>query len=230
LKKRIVILSGAGISAESGISTFRDANGLWENHNIEDVATPQAWLKNPDLVTAFYNKRRKQVLNSKPNQAHLFFQELEKKYTVQIVTQNIDDLHERAGSKKVLHLHGSIMEAISSKPTTILDKKVYPVRKPALSARDVCDDGYRLRPNVVWFGESVPFMQRAIKLVEQADIVVVVGTSLAVYPAADLIHYAVKATHKIIVDPNADQFKIPHDFVKIPLTAVQAVTELKKYL
>lgn len=229
LKKRIVILSGAGISAESGISTFRDANGLWENHRIEEVATPEAWQKDPDLVTAFYNKRREQVLNSKPNEAHVFFQELEDSFFVSIVTQNIDDLHERAGSRSVLHLHGSILEAKSSDHKA-LHPRIYPVKKANLTKNDVCEMGTRLRPNVVWFGEAVPLMSRAIEIVEEADILIVVGTSLAVYPAADLIHYSTKAEKRIIIDPNADTFKIPAGFIKISTTAVQAVNQLKRVL
>lgn len=228
MKIRLVILSGAGISAESGISTFRDSNGLWENHNIEEVATLKAWRDNPDLVTRFYNTRRLQVLNSKPNQAHFFLADLQRFFDVKIITQNIDDLHERAGSNSVLHLHGNIMYAKSSGPSQ--EKKFYKLNKADLSEKDVCDDGYRLRPHVVWFGEPVPEFEKAIELIEKADILLVIGTSLAVYPAANLVHYASNALMKIIVDPKANQFVLDGSFAKVNKSAVASIPDLKSLL
>lgn len=190
------------MSAESGISTFRDGNGLWDNYRVEDVATPAAWQKNPELVQKFYNDRRKQVLSAEPNACHLFIKELEDEYNVTIVTQNIDDLHERAGSTKVVHLHGNITLAKSSGPFP--EKKYYPVHGWEIKMTDTCDDGYPLRPHVVWFGENVPMLAKAGAIVNSADILVVIGTSLQVYPAAGLIDVCKRDCVKIIVDPSAD--------------------------
>lgn len=228
MKKHLVILSGAGISAESGISTFRDSNGLWENHRIEEVATLNAWEENPDLVTHFYNIRRQQVLNSKPNQAHRFIASLEDYFDINIITQNIDDLHERAGSSSILHLHGNIMYAKSSGPNQ--EKKYYKINKATLTENDLCNDGFRLRPHVVWFGEDVPLFSKAIEIISQADILIVIGTSLVVYPAAHLVHYAENALLKVLVDPKADEFKIENDFKRIKNSAVGSVQELEKIL
>ena len=176
MQAQIIIFSGAGMSAESGIKTFRDSNGLWENYNIHDVATPEAWKHNPDLVTDFYNQRRKQIINSKPNEAHFAIAELEKKAKVQIITQNIDDLHERAGSKNVLHLHGNIRYAKSSGPNQ--EKEHYLVDGWKLTENDKCPEGFRLRPHVVWFGESVPMMEIAIDVMVGATHFIVIGSSL----------------------------------------------------
>ncbi|MBL7936739.1 MAG: NAD-dependent deacylase, partial [Bacteroidia bacterium] len=183
-KKKIVVFSGAGMSAESGIKTFRDTGGLWEEYKIEDVATFEAWLKNQDLVLNFYNQRRKQVMEAQPNEAHILVADLQKHFDVQVITQNIDDLHERAGSKKVLHLHGEIMKGRS----TVKQELVYDLKHWEIKAGDVCEVGSQLRPHIVWFGEAVPEMDKAIELTEEADIFITIGTSLNVYPAANLIH------------------------------------------
>lgn len=198
LKTKIVVLTGAGISAESGIKTFRDSDGLWEEYNINDVATPQAWDKNQALVLEFYNKRRKQVLEAQPNTAHKALVALEEKYDVHIITQNIDDLHERAGSTKVLHLHGEILKSRS-----IADPRlIYPIQGADLNIGDRCEKGSQLRPHIVWFGEAVPEMDNAYYIASQADIFMVVGTSLAVYPAAGLINYVLPHIPKYLIDPN----------------------------
>ena len=196
--KKIVVLTGAGISAESGISTFRDSGGLWEGHDIMEVASPEGWSKNKDLVLDFYNKRRKNVIESKPNLAHWLLSELENDYDVQIITQNVDDLHERAGSTKVLHLHGKITESRSS----IKPNLVYPIEGYELNLGEKCALGSQLRPNIVWFGEEVPALEKAIEIVAKADIFVVIGTSMVVYPAAGLINYVPKSVMKYIIDPN----------------------------
>ncbi|MNJ83123.1 NAD-dependent protein deacylase [compost metagenome] len=226
MKEKIVILSGAGISAESGISTFRDSNGLWENYRIEEVATPEAWRTNPELVQRFYNQRRKQVLESSPNAAHYFFKELESHYNVIVVTQNIDDLHERAGSTNIIHLHGNIRYSKSSGPKQ--EAKYYPVDGWELGMNDHCDDGYLLRPHVVWFGESVPEMDRAIDTLADADYLIVIGTSLNVYPAAGLIHYVSNSCKKLVVDPKAFDLKVDSDFLIFAKSAVESIPELKK--
>lgn len=196
--KKLVVLTGAGISAESGISTFRDKGGLWEQYRIEDVATYDAWLKNQELVLEFYNKRRKQLLETKPNAAHIKLVEFENFFDVQIITQNVDDLHERAGSKKVLHLHGELLKAQS----TVDPSLIYPIKGWELKLGDTCEKGSQLRPYVVWFGEPVPMMDKAIKLTEKADIFAIIGTSLQVYPAANLLQYVSPTCPIFIVDPN----------------------------
>ena len=178
--KNIVVFTGAGISAESGIKTFRDTGGLWDEYDRKDVATPEAWERNPILVLDFYNARRKQVMEAQPNTAHKALVELEKKFNVQIITQNVDDLHERAGSKKVLHLHGEIMKARSTADPSI----VHTLKSSNLLLGDKCKKGSQLRPHIVWFGELVPNMELAYLLVEKADILIVTGTSLNVHPAA----------------------------------------------
>lgn len=204
MKKKIVVFSGAGISAESGIQTFRDNGGLWENHNIEEVATFEAWTKNKELVLNFYNQRRKQIMNSFPNDAHKMIAELEKTFEVQVITQNIDDLHERAGSSNVLHLHGEIMKARS----TLNPQKIYPLFNWELKVGDKCEYGSQLRPHIVWFGEAVPEMDRACKLTETADFFITIGTSLNVYPAANLIHVAKREITKFLIDPG--DIKVSH--------------------
>lgn len=226
--KRVVVLTGAGISAESGISTFRDSNGLWENHAIEDVATPDAWRKNPELVLRFYNERRKQVLAVGPNAAHHYFQTLETRFEVTIITQNIDDLHERAGSSEVLHLHGNIRYSKSSGPNQ--EKKYYPIDGWELTSSDVCPDGFPLRPHVVWFGEAVPHLETAAELISKAEMLVVVGTSLNVYPAAGLIHCAPTNCLRFLIDPKAEDLNVDHDFIKIDATAVEGVRILDRIL
>lgn len=197
-KKKIVVFTGAGISAESGIRTFRDSDGLWEEYNINEVATPDAWHKNKPLVLEFYNKRRKQVIHAQPNAAHVALVSLEKKFDVQIITQNIDDLHERAGSKNVLHLHGEINKSRSSVDNSL----VYSIKGEEIKLGDKCEKGSQLRPHIVWFGEEVPLMETAYEIAEQADIFIVVGTSLVVYPAAGIINYAPYGIPKYLIDPN----------------------------
>ncbi len=193
--KNIVVFTGAGISAESGLKTFRAADGLWEEHRIEDVATPEAWRRDPELVLRFYNERRRGVLAAQPNAAHRVLAELQANANVQIVTQNIDDLHERAGSNDVLHLHGEIMKSRSS----IDEHRLYNTQGEDICIGDLCELGSQLRPHVVWFGEAVPMMERAIELTMRADIFIVVGTSLAVYPAASLLQFVRDDAEKYIV-------------------------------
>ena len=229
MKKQIVVFSGAGMSAESGISTFRDHDGLWENHNIEDVATPQAWKKNPELVQRFYNERRFAISNALPNPAHFTISKLQEKYNVDVITQNIDDLHERAGSINVHHLHGNIQFAKSSGPNP--EKKFYKINGTQLNLNeDKCDDGYPLRPHVVWFGEEVPMYETVIPIIDQADIFIVIGTSLNVYPAAGLIHYCNPMSRKYIIDPKASSISMPIDFHIIQENAIKGMLKLSKLL
>lgn len=229
---KVVVFSGAGMSAESGISTFRDSNGLWEKYHIEEVATPQAWQADPDLVTNFYNLRRKNILETHPNEAHLIIAGLEEVTSVHVVTQNIDDLHERAGSTNVLHLHGNIRLAKSSGPAQ--ERKYYPIDGWELTQNDLCDDGYRLRPHVVWFGEAVPAYDDAAKVIESADIFIVIGTSLQVYPAAGLVNYARNAQMKFLIDPNANELSGLDDFIIYAKPATEgmqlAASEIKKVI
>lgn len=194
--KKISILTGAGISAESGIQTFRGSNGLWEGYNITDVASPEGFIKNPELVLDFYNQRRRQLLKVKPNRAHKELAKLEKQFQVQIITQNVDDLHERAGSKNILHLHGELLKVRST-----LDKNlIYPWRKD-LKIGDLCEKKTQLRPHIVWFGEQVPMINKAIDLVANSDIFIIIGTSLQVYPASGLIEYLQPKTPIFLIDP-----------------------------
>ncbi len=197
MKKKLIVLTGAGISAESGIKTFRDSDGLWENHRIEDVATPEAWHRDPGLVLEFYNRRRAQLLAVKPNQGHIELAGLEKDFDVEIITQNVDDLNERAGSTSVTHLHGELLKVRS----TFDENLVYPWNED-LDTGDLCEKGSQLRPHIVWFGEAVPMLEHAALLAERADIFMVVGTSLQVYPAAGLMQYAPKFIPYYYVDPN----------------------------
>lgn len=195
--KKIIVFSGAGISAESGLKTFRDSDGLWENFDINEVATPQAWETNPKLVLEFYNLRRKQVIESQPNPAHYALAELEKYFDIQIITQNIDDLHERAGSTNITHLHGELLKAksTSTENTFLIDNH-------ELNLGDKCPNGSQLRPDVVWFGEPVPKMMDAMKICEDADLLLIIGTSLTVYPAANLIEFVPENCIKYLIDPN----------------------------
>lgn len=195
--KNLVVLTGAGISAESGIKTFRDADGLWEGHDVMQVASPMGWEKNQELVLDFYNKRRKQLLSVHPNPAHRVLAELESDFDVAIITQNIDDLHERAGSTQVLHLHGELLKARST-----FDENLVFDWKHDLNIGDFCEHHYQLRPHVVWFGEAVPMMEKAIQKVTEADIIVIIGTSMQVYPAAGLIDFAPQKTPIYFIDPN----------------------------
>lgn len=196
--KKIVVLTGAGISAESGIQTFRDADGLWEGHDVMEVASPQGWAANQELVLDFYNQRRKQALTAKPNQGHLGLADLEKDFDVTIVTQNVDNLHEKAGSTQVLHLHGKLFQSRSTADESL----VYDMQGWELNSGDLCEKGSQLRPNIVWFGEMVPMMDLAIQKAQSADIFLIVGTSLAVYPAAGLMHHTRPNIPKYIIDPN----------------------------
>jgi len=197
MKQKVVVLTGAGISAESGIKTFRDSDGLWENHRIEDVATPEGWAANPGLVLDFYNQRRAQLLTVSPNAGHLALVDLERDFDVQIVTQNVDDLHERAGSTQVLHLHGQLRQVRSTRHEHL----VYPWDKD-LHLGDLCERGHQLRPHIVWFREAVPMLDTAAEMAEKADIFLVIGTSLQVYPAAGLMRYALRNIPVFYVDPN----------------------------
>ena len=199
--KNIVVLTGAGISAESGLETFRDLGGLWGKYKIDDVATEKAFLKNPALVLEFYNIRRKQLLNSFPNDAHFALNKLKEKYNLSILTQNIDDLHERSGNTDIIHLHGKLRESRS-----VIDNKIYSIKGSELNIGDYCEQGGQLRPNVVWFGEAVPNMNLAIDKVIQASVFIIIGTSLNVFPAASLIDYATKAKRIIIIDPNSSNY------------------------
>ena len=199
--QNIVVFTGAGISAESGLGTFRDSGGLWEQFKIEDVATPEAFERNPELVLNFYNLRRKQLLESEANAAHISLNKLSEKYNLHIITQNIDDLHERSGSENVLHLHGKLMESKSS----VDDSLIYPIEGADLKIGDLCENGSQLRPNVVWFGEAVPKMIDAISITKKADIFIVIGTSLNVYPAASLLNYTDNAKRIILIDLKAKQ-------------------------
>ena len=197
-KKRIIVLTGAGISAESGISTFRDSGGLWEKYDIMEVATPEAWQRNQALVIEFYNQRRKQLYEVEPNAGHYALVELEKHYDVRIITQNVDDLHERAGSTHVMHLHGELKKVRSS----IDEDLVYELDGWELKEGDLCDKGSQLRPHIVWFGEPVPMIPAAAELSATADIYVIIGTSLNVYPAAGLVDYVRPGTPIYLIDPN----------------------------
>ncbi|TYB77211.1 SIR2 family NAD-dependent protein deacylase [Bizionia myxarmorum] len=194
--KHLVVLTGAGMSAESGINTFRDAGGLWEGHDVMEVASPQGFRVNPELVLDFYNQRRKQLLSVKPNQAHIDLANLERDYKITIITQNVDDLHERAGSKNVIHLHGELLKARSS-----FNEDAIIACKTDINFGDVCQDGYQMRPHIVWFGEAVPMMEDAIEICTTADILVIIGTSMQVYPAASLMDYVPNKTPIYFIDP-----------------------------
>lgn len=196
-KPKLVVLTGAGMSAESGVKTFRDNNGLWEEHNVQDVATPEAFARNPELVYRFYNLRRAQLKEVQPNRGHEILAEMEADFDVQIITQNVDNLHERAGSSRVLHLHGELTKVRSLQNPDL----VYEWTED-LGAEDRNEEGHALRPHIVWFGESVPLIPRATSLVEEADVVIIIGTSMQVYPAASLVHYARPAAPIYYIDPN----------------------------
>jgi len=224
-KKKIVVLTGAGISAESGLKTFRDSDGLWEGYDVAEVATPRAWKKNPELVLEFYNMRRRDVLNARPNAAHNGLAELEEDFDVHIITQNIDDLHERGGSTKVLHLHGEILKMRSEKNSRL----IYDIRNH-MKYGDVAADGAQLRPHIVWFEEPVPMIEPAIDIVRSADIFVVAGTSLAVYPAAGLVNYAGFSIPKFIIDKRIPYTSSVAHLTTIEKAATEGVAELKQIL
>ncbi|MDB5032458.1 MAG: cobB [Mucilaginibacter sp.] len=226
LMKKIVVLTGAGISAESGLRTFRDSDGLWEGYDVQEVATPQAWQRNPQLVQDFYNMRRKDAMNAKPNAAHYALAALEEQYEVTIITQNIDDLHERAGSTNVMHLHGVITRAQSSLNAAL----TYPMEGWEIKMGEVCELGSQLRAHVVWFGEDVPMIEPSARICQQADIFILVGSSLAVYPAAGLINYVPNQVPKYIVDPNIPDINRLNSMIKIEEKATVGVPELVKRL
>ena len=223
--KKLVVISGSGISQESGIPTFRDMGGLWKQYDFTEVASPEAWERDPELVMDFYNFRRKGVIEAKPNKAHLLLKELEKNYDVHIVTQNVDDLHERAGSSKILHLHGEIRKARSTKDSSVIVE----IEGSELNIGDLCPLGSQLRPHIVWFGEAVDAIPDAVNIVKQADLLLVIGTSLQVYPAASLIHYAPAGIKKFIIDPS-DYFHGINDFEHIKDTAVKGMAVLSDIL
>lgn len=225
-KKKLVVLTGAGISAESGIKTFRDNNGLWENHDVTEVASPEGWARNPHLVLDFYNQRRKQLYECQPNGGHYGLVELEKYFDVEVITQNIDDLHEQAGSSQVLHLHGELKKVRS----TIDESLIYELQGWELNWGDKCEKGSQLRPHIVWFGEAVPAIETAIDLVEQADVFVVVGTSLNVYPAASLLNYVPSGAPVYIIDPHQPAYRPSSDITFIQANATVGVPQLIKHL
>jgi NAD-dependent deacetylase len=225
--KHIVVLSGAGMSAESGISTFRDSGGLWEQHSIEDVATPEGFRRNPQLVLDFYNARRKAAFEAKPNKGHIGLAEMEKDYKISIITQNVDNLHERAGSTTVLHLHGELDKVRSTTDPSL----IYTLTpdNAEIKAGDKCGKGSQLRPHIVWFGEAVPMIEKAIEVVQTADVLVVIGTSLNVYPAAGLLNYIRRDTPVYLIDPN--EVKVyQQDIHFIKKGASEGVEELRKLL
>jgi NAD-dependent deacetylase len=219
--KKLVVLTGAGISAESGLKTFRDSDGLWEGYNVQNVATPEAWQRDPELVQRFYNERRKQVLQAQPNQAHLILAELQTQFDVHIITQNIDDLHERAGSRQVIHLHGIITKSQSSKNATL----TYPIKGDEIKMGELCELGSQLRPYVVWFGEAVPMIEKAAEICTSADLFLLVGTSLAVYPAAGLIDFIPNAVPKYIVDQKIPDVSRYQKVIKIEKSATAGLKE-----
>ena len=221
--KHVVIFSGAGMSADSGISTFRDTGGLWENYKIEEVATPEAWKANAKMVQEFYNLRRKNILSVQPNSAHLLIAQLEKEFQVTVITQNIDDLHERAGSTNIVHLHGNILLAKSSGLKQ--EEKYSPVTGDLNIEKDFCDDGYPLRPHVVWFGEEVPNYAVAQSIIQTATDFIVIGTSLNVYPAAGLIHYTQDDCRCFLIDPSAATMHVPSYFQVINMSATEGIVQ-----
>jgi NAD-dependent deacetylase len=226
MKQNVVILSGAGISAESGISTFRDSNGLWENHDIYDVATPEGWNKNPILVNRFYNERRKQLLKVKPNEGHMALLQLEEAFNVYVITQNVDDLHEQAGSKHVLHLHGELKKVRSTKYPEL----IYELEGWELKMGDQCERGAQLRPHIVWFGEAVPKIAEAEEITSKADVLIIVGTSLNVYPAAGLRNFVKPGTKVYLVDPGEVETGGISNLTVIKSTATEGLLQLIKDL
>lgn len=225
--QKLVVLTGAGISAESGISTFRDAGGLWEGHDVMEVASPQGWAKNRELVLDFYNQRRRNLKEVKPNSAHLALADLEKRYDVTVITQNVDDLHERGGSTKIVHLHGELIKSRSTSHPHL----VYEINGTELSLGDKCEKGSQLRPHIVWFGEEVPEMERAAAITSQADILIIIGTSMVVYPAASLLWYAKSGIPVYYIDPAIPDYKFEPNVVHIKEKATVGMDILmKEYL
>ena len=227
-KKTIVVMTGAGVSAESGIRTFRDSNGLWEDHEVMDVASPDGWRRDQEMVLRFYNARRAQLKEVQPNAAHVALADLEQHFDVHIITQNVDDLHERAGSSKVLHLHGELLKARSTVDSTL----VYDWAED-LNTGDLCESGHQLRPHIVWFGEQVPALPKAIKITRSADVVIIIGTSLQVYPAASLFEYAPADAPVYYVDPSPAtnlETESRANFHTISKTAAEGVPDLARRL
>ncbi|PZX61037.1 NAD-dependent deacetylase [Algoriphagus ratkowskyi] len=225
-KKHLVVLSGAGISAESGIKTFRDSGGLWEGHDVMEVASPEGWRNNQELVQDFYNQRRKQLLTCEPNQAHYILADLEKDFEVSIITQNVDDLHERAGSSHVIHLHGELKKSQSTlDPTLVYDLDHWEIKKG-----DKCEKGSQLRPHIVWFGEQVPKMEEAMELAASADLFVVIGTSLQVYPAAGLVSYVAAGSKIYVIDPIMPEVNFRRKVITILESATNGVKTLEKMI
>ncbi|WP_072991032.1 SIR2 family NAD-dependent protein deacylase [Pseudozobellia thermophila] len=226
MKKKVTVLTGAGVSAESGINTFRDAGGLWEGHDVMEVASPQGFYRNPGLVLEFYNQRRRQLHQVRPNKAHLALAELEREYDVTIITQNVDDLHERAGSTKVVHLHGELLKVRSTGDDSIVLEW-----KNDLKLGDLCEKGHQLRPHIVWFGEEVPMLEKAVQITSTSDILIIIGTSMQVYPAAGLVNYAPSGTPIYFIDPrpsvSGNDF---NDLTILPQKAAEGVPELVRKL
>ncbi len=223
--KKLAVLTGAGVSAESGIPTFRDSGGLWEGHDVMEVASPEGWAANPELVLNFYNERRKKALEVEPNEGHLILAQLEKYFNTVIITQNVDNLHEKAGSKNVLHLHGNLFESRSSLNPDL----IYPITNP-LKIGDLCELGSQLRPHIVWFGEMVPMLEVAIREVTNCDIFLIVGTSMVVYPAAGLIEYTPPECQKYLVDPNLEDQGEHPGMTYIQAVASKGMREVKQIL
>ena len=226
MKKKLVVLTGAGISAESGVPTFRDSNGLWEGHDVMEVASPEGWRRNPELVLAFYNKRRQRLHEVNPNAGHLILAELETDFEVYVITQNVDDLHEKAGSSNVLHLHGELLKARS-----VRDENDIRDWTTDLNLGDVDEKGNQLRPHIVWFGEAVPALEEAVSIVQRADILAVIGSSLQVYPAAGLLDFAPRRIPIYYIDPKPDNLYNPQNRIEvIPHVASEGVRILKQKL
>lgn len=225
--RKIVVLTGAGMSAESGISTFRDAGGLWEQYRVEDVATPEGYARDPQLVLEFYNQRRKQLLGTRPCRGHELVASLEKEYEVVVVTQNVDDLHERAGSTHVIHLHGELMKVTSSRnPNDARCIRTLPAEACEVALGDLAADGSQLRPFIVWFGEAVPLIEKAIEETEQADVFIVIGTSLNVYPAAGLLNYVPRGVPVYLIDPKPVDWHSSRPVTHIMKGASEGMAEL----
>ncbi|WP_163515368.1 SIR2 family NAD-dependent protein deacylase [Gelidibacter japonicus] len=222
--KHIVVLTGAGMSAESGIKTFRDADGLWEGHDVMQVATPEGFQDNPELVLDFYNQRRRQLLTVNPNAAHYDLASLEKDYKVSIITQNVDDLHERAGSSNVIHLHGELL-----KVRNVIDELSYFEHQGDIKLGDTCPEGHQLRPHIVWFGEMVPMMETAMEICATADVLIIIGTSMQVYPAASLMHYVPEGIPNFFIDPKP-AMNSRGNLTVIPETATKGVKQLLELL
>ena len=225
-KKNLVVLTGAGMSAESGLKTFREMGGLWEQYEVTEVATPEAFERNPELVMRFYNERRKQLLETEPNMGHIGLADLEKYFNIQIVTQNVDDLHERAGSSNILHLHGELIKARSTGDSSLVST----IDGWELKIGDKCEKGSQLRPHIVWFGEAVPNIEKAVPILKNADILVIIGTSMQVYPAASLMHYAPAETPVFLIDPNETALGYNENITFLKMGAGEGVSKLKELL